>query len=81
MTGSHGRWPSIRNRIVIPDFSYIYELRTEISRIYQPKGIIVCGITSFIRTASQNAFAELSGSVSLAISKRRRKQKLGSDDN
>lgn len=75
MTGSHGRWPSIRNRIVIPGVPNISELRTEVSRTYQPKGIILCGITTFIPTASQNAFAELTDTVCLAINKRRREIK------
>lgn len=80
MTGSHGRWPSIRNRIVIPDVPYISEPMTETSRTYQPEGIILCGITAFIPTASPNAFAELTGPVCLAINKCRGKEKLKGDD-
>lgn len=48
LTGSHGRWPSIRNRIVISDIPNISEVSTEISRTYQPKGIILCGVTALI---------------------------------
>lgn len=81
MTGSHGRWPSIRNRIVIPDVPDISEPRTEISRTYQPEGSILCGTTASIPTASQNAFAELTGTVHLAINKCRRKEKFRGDDN
>lgn len=75
VTGLYGRWPSIRNRIVIPDFPDNSELRTEISRVYQPKGIILCGITAFISTASPNAFAVLTGTACLVINSRKKGMK------
>lgn len=69
VTRLYGRWPSIRNRIVIPDLPDNSKLRTEISGAYQPKGIILCGITAFIPTASSNAFAVLTGTVCLVINR------------
>lgn len=81
MTDSHGRWPSIRNRIAIPDdFPDISDLRTEISRTHQPKGITLCGITAFRCSASPHVYAVVTGTVYLAVIKSQRKEKLKGDD-
>jgi len=79
VTGSHSRWPSIRKGMIIPYVPDISEPRREMSITYQPEGTIRCGITAFIPTASQNTFAELTGTVCLALNAEEKKKCKGGD--